>query len=112
MYRFVTKFSILRYYDKVTVTVPNGIRSTTTTHVDLQYLTGNYFRAKRAQERQRQRRLAKQAVAQQKQIYTNSASSGYVAHRNNVGPASPTSSAYTSQEVEMNQGYEPPVSVT
>lgn len=73
---------------------------------------GNYFRAKRAQERQRQRRLAKQAVAQQKQIYTNSASSGYVAHRNNVGPASPTSSAYTSQEVEMNQGYEPPVSVT
>uniref|UniRef100_A0A7S2JVW2 Uncharacterized protein n=1 Tax=Leptocylindrus danicus TaxID=163516 RepID=A0A7S2JVW2_9STRA len=72
---------------------------------------GNYFRAKRAQERQRQRRLAKQASAQQKQIYTSSASSGYVAHRNNGGPASPHSTAYTSQEVEMNQGYEPPVSV-
>ena len=75
---------------------------------------GNYFRAKRAQERQRQRRLAKQAASQQKQGYgvSNRFHSVQQNYSEQQVPTSPGSSTYMNQEMEMignNEGYQPPM---
>ena len=77
---------------------------------------GNYFRAKRAQERQKQRRLAKQSALQQKQGYGVNhriqAMQGQT-HGQPHPPLSPGSSAYTPQEVDINgAGYEPPFPIS
>jgi len=68
---------------------------------------GNYFRAKRAQERQRQRRLNKQAAAQQAQSGAQATSSSFASPRSS-GPGGPVSPDPAYSTMETGGTYEAP----